>query len=87
MSIGSIRVGFSLISLLFLLLYSAPVVAQTGTDMDMGMATGDTGGTGDTDMTSPDGVPELSGGAVSTAIMIVLGGLFLFIDWRNRRNR
>ena len=77
MATGSTRVGFSLISLLILFLYSTPVFAQ-------GSASGATSGSME-DPTS--GIPELSGGALSTAIMIVLGGVFLFIDWRNRRNR
>ena len=76
MATGSTRVGFSLISLLILFLYSTPVFAQ-----DMG------GSMTEASAADGTGIPELSGGALSTAIMIVLGGVFLFIDWRNRRNR
>jgi hypothetical protein len=67
MATGSTRVGFSLISLLILFLYSTPVFAQ-------GSTSGATGGS----IESTSGIPELSGGALSTAIMIVLGGSLSF---------
>ena len=32
-------------------------------------------------------VPELSGGAAATGIMLLIGGVLLFVDWKNGKRK